>query len=181
MTDKICISIEFTLKVIIILLPYIVTFYLALKGVIPILYRLGIGLSKKKIAVFALDHEFYDLKKLLLDSKIFNEKNIVQIKENNIEDCENSHIFLVYWKDSKEIFDQIKAKKSKKTSLIVYVPRNNQLQNTTPQTDKSQDNDQLTQEELIAINNTTNASVVNFRGRLLSDILVSMMTTSYIK
>ena len=166
MLDSVCISPVSIIKFTFYVLPCMATIYLFLKGVIPVLYRLGMGLSKKKIAIFAQDSEFNELKRLLLQSEIFKEKNIIQITKNNIEAASGLNVFLVYWKDSKEIFDQIKVRKSKDTPLIIYAP---------PQ-DPSVD-----EENMCVINNTMNAILVRFKGRLLNDILVSLMTTSYTK
>lgn len=166
MLDVICFSLIDILKFLFIVAPFILTLYLVFKGVIPVLYRLGIGLSKNKIAIFAKDQEFNELKRIILQSRLFNEKNIIQINNNNIEMASGLNVFLVYWEDSKDFFDEIRRKKSKDTSLIVYAPP------SIPRIDD---------ENLCLINNTMNANVVRFKGRLLNDILTSMMTTSYTK
>lgn len=170
MLDVICFSPINILKFVFFVSPFIITIYLIFKGVIPVLYRLGIGLSKKNIAIFAKDQEFNELKRVLLQSKLFNEKNIIQINNSNMEMASESNIFLVYWEDSKDYFDEIRRKKTKDTPLIVYAPYSG-----------SSENSNIDKENLCLINNTMNANVVRFKGRLLNDILTSMMTTSYTK
>ena len=53
-------------------------FYLTVNGVLPVLYRLGLGLSDRKISIFA-DSSFGDLETMLIDSKVFKKKNIIII------------------------------------------------------------------------------------------------------
>ena len=48
---------------------FIATIFLVIKGTLPVWYKLGLGLSRRKIAIFA-DTEFDNLKNLLIDSGI---------------------------------------------------------------------------------------------------------------
>ena len=68
-----------------------------IKGVFPVWYRLGKGLSKRKIAIFA-NEEFDNLRDMLVDSKIFEAKNIVKIEKNSIKKAKPITLFLVHWK-----------------------------------------------------------------------------------
>ena len=52
------------------LVLFFYTVFLVTKGVIPVWYRIGIGLSKRKIAIFA-EQEFDSLNSMILDSNIF--------------------------------------------------------------------------------------------------------------
>lgn len=62
--------------------------------------------------------------------------------------------------------DEIIRHKQDATALIVYAP---------------QEDGKVPSEMLCKINNERNSLIVNFRGRLLNDILVFMMTTQYPK
>jgi len=59
---------------------------------------LGLGLSKRKIAIFATT-EYDNLKGMLVDSNIFARKNIEQIGTNEIKKAESFSLLLVHWKD----------------------------------------------------------------------------------
>lgn len=133
--------------------------------VLRVLWRLGHGLSKRKIAIFA-DGKYEDLKAMLIDSGLFKEKNIIQINNSSIEKAKDISLLLVHWEPFKDKFDRILGVKSDQDALIVYAP-----QNEGKIDDKERD----------MINDRRNAVIVNFRGRLLNDILSSMLTTGYRK
>lgn len=152
------------ISTILIIVFFCYTVYLVLKGVFPVWYRLGIGLSKRKIAIFA-STEFESLKSMLIDSKIFEKNNVIQINKNDLNKAEKETIFLVHWKDYQEKIDDILALKKDSTALIVYAPQS--------------EGKIEPQEKMDKINSHRNAVVVNFRGRLLNDILTSLITTSY--
>lgn len=152
------------LTTILMIVGFLYTTYLIIKGVFPVWYRLGIGLAKRKIAIFA-SGEFDGLKSMLVDSKIFEEDNIIQINKNDIKKAEKETIFLVHWKDYQEKIDEILTLKKDSTALIVYAPQSEGR--IEPQ------------EKMDKINSHRNTVVVNFRGRLMNDILTSLITTSY--
>ena len=139
--------------------------YAVIKALLPVWYRLGRGLSNGQIAIFA-DEEYGNLKGMLVDSKIFKDKNIVQIDKNSIEKAQAISILLMHWKAYEDKCDDILRIKKDSDALIIYAPHGEGTIDT---------------ETLRKINSRRNAIVVNFRGRLLNDILVSMITTSYEK
>ncbi|NHZ86997.1 MAG: hypothetical protein GWP19_14185 [Planctomycetia bacterium] len=139
--------------------------YLVMKGVLPVWYRIGIGLSKRKIAILA-ENSFNELKNVLIDSKLFGENNIDQIDKNSLSKLESYTLILVHWKEFENEIKEILRYKNDSDALVVYAPRN---EGTIP--DKY----------INKINNERNTVVVNFRGRLLNDILTSMVTTIYAK
>ena len=149
---------------ILIILSFCYTMFLVVKGVLPVWYRLGIGLSKRKIAIFA-SKEYESLKSMLVDSKIFKERNIMQVNENDLNKAANESIFLVHWKDYHHKIDDILRIKKDSTALIVYAPQNEGRIEPPDIMEK--------------INSHRNTIVVSFRGRLLNDIMVSLITTGY--
>jgi len=54
--------------------------YLFARGIFPVWYRLGMGLSKRKIAIFA-EKEFDDLRDMLFESGLFLKENIIKIEK----------------------------------------------------------------------------------------------------
>ncbi|MCZ7604004.1 MAG: hypothetical protein M5R37_14165 [Melioribacteraceae bacterium] len=150
---------------IIAIIGFIYTIYLVIKGIFPVWYRLGMGLSKRKIAIFA-EQEFNNLKDILIDSQIFEAKNIIKIDKQSIKKAESITLLLVHWKCFENEIEEILKMKKDSDALIIYAP---------------QDEGFIDKTVLTKINLARNVIIVNFRGRLLNDILTSMMTTSYEK
>lgn len=132
------------------------------RGILPVLYRLGNGLAKRKIAIFAKGDNLASIKSLLADSKLFRQ-NIIEVpNKNNLGRAEEASVYLVYWHDWTNEINDILNKKPDKCPMIVYAPYNkgripgNQMEN---------------------LDAKRNTSVTNFRGRLLNDVITSMITT----
>jgi hypothetical protein len=147
------------------LIVVLYTLFLVIKGVLPVWYRLGLGLSKREIMIFA-DDEYDDIKNMLVDSKIFQESNIKKIDKTAIKKAEQATLLLVHWKSFGSNIESILNIKKDAAALIVYAP---------------QDQGKIDRKTLEMINKERNSIIVNLRGRLLNDILVCMITTSYEK
>ena len=99
-----------------------------LKGILVPVWRLGDGLAKRKITIFAKGDNQESFKNLLLDSNLFNTKNIRSITTSeDLGRCEDSTLYLVVWDDFGNDINNILNKKNDKTSLIVFA-KQNQLQ-----------------------------------------------------
>ena len=137
------------------------------RGIFPALLRLGNGLAKRKIAVFAKGDNVTSLKNLLLDSKLFKEKNIIAVsRDADIGRAEVATMYLVFWHDWVENIDEILGLKPDGCALIVYSPYNQA---------------RISEENMTKLDGKRHTAVINFRGRLLNDIVTSMITTSYEK
>ena len=134
------------------------------KGVLPVIIRLGKGLSSRKIAILSNSNNYNNLKHILIDSKIFKEDNIINIDKNSFKKAENYTLMLMHWKSYEEQLDKILNLKKDSDVLIIYAPY---------------EDGKIETKDMKKINEHRNTIVVNFRGRLLNDILVSMMTSSY--
>ncbi len=145
------------------LIAAIYAIYLVMKGIFPVWYRLGMGLSKRKIAVFA-ENEFDGLRNMLVDSGLFQKANVIKIDKGAIKKAEGMTLFLVHWKSFEGKIEEILGIKEDSTALIVYAPQNEGFIDKTIM-------EKISQER--------NSIVVNLRGRLLNDVLVSMITTGY--
>ena len=150
----------------IVIIAFITGIVLWFKGILPVLFRLGKGLAKRKIAIFAKSDNLTSLKSLLLDSELFTEKNVIEITSNSdFGKSEKSALFLIFWHDwEKEDIDNILNKKTDKTALVIYAP---------------QDKGFISKEDFNKINKERNVTIANLRGRLLNDIISSLITTSY--
>ena len=150
---------------IIVLVTVFVSIFLWWRVIFPVLLRLGNGLAKRKIAIFAKGDNLMSLKNLLLDSKLFKKTKVVEISVNaDIGKAEAVSLFLVSWPDWGNDIVDILNKKKDGTALIVYAP---------------QDKGFIPNETIAKLNNHRNVTITNFRGRLLNDLVVSMITTSY--
>lgn len=137
------------------------------KGIGPVIWRLGLGLAKRRVAIFAGSEMSASIRELLLDSRLFGRTNLVAITTPaDLGKCESASIFIVYWPDFKDSLDEILAKKRDQYALLVYAP---------------QDRGPLPLDAIAKLNLHRNFMLSNMRGRLLNDVIVSMITTSYEK
>lgn len=135
------------------------------RGIFPALLRLGNGLAVRKIAVFAKGDNMSSLTSLLLDSKLFRAGNIYEIRKmEDIGRAESLTMFLVDWHDWSTDIDEILNKKSDDCALIVYAPYAQ---------------DSIPADQMAKLDRKRHTTVTNFRGRLLNDIVTSMITTGY--
>jgi len=141
--------------------------YLWGSGIGPILYRLGNGLAHRKVAIFASGDNLTSLRQLLVESKLFREKNLVIIPSiREIDDAEGASVFLMYWPDWNAHLDEVMRRKGPKCALVVYQPY---------------DQGRIPDEQMAQLDGRRHSAVTNFRGRLLNDLVTSIMTTSYAK
>lgn len=139
-------------------------------GVYPLFLRLGFGRWARKIAIVANDNMYSTLKTDLVDTGVFREKNIYQIKEEALSKVKETTLALVHYQSFTE--DQIKTILSNKKSnagFVFYFP-----EFTPPSV-------VISQEMMKAINNQQFTTIVNMRGRLINDIVTTLLSTSYDK
>lgn len=134
------------------------------RGILPALLRLGNGLAKRKIAIFAKSENLGSLESILLDSSLFNKKNLIGITSpNDLDRAEQATLFLVYWRDWKDSIEKIVEAKKYNTVLVVYAP---------------QDEGRIADDKMALLNSKRNVVLANFRGRLLNDVIVSLISTN---
>lgn len=138
-----------------------------IRGIFPALLRLGNGLAKRKIAIFAKNENLVSLKSLLMDSKLFKDKNMIGVtKKEDIGRAECATMYLVFWHDWQDEITEILNKKPDECALIVYAPY---------------DKGRIADDQMKNLDGKRHTAVTNFRGRLLNDIVTAMITTSYEK
>lgn len=139
-----------------------------LLGIYPLLKRFGLARWKRKIAIAADNDMYSSLKNDLVKAEVFREKNICQIKGNSLSQIKDSSLVLIHYQSFKE--DEIKTilrNKQNKAGFIFYFP-----EFSPPDT-------MIPKEMLNEINNEPFTTVVNFRGRLINDIVTTMISTGY--
>lgn len=147
------------------LLTLILGVYAWAKGILPALIRLGNGLSKRKIAIFARGDHLESLKYLLTDSKLFSEKNIINISsDGDFGRAEQATLFLVFWHDWQDKITEILQAKKDNTAVVVYAPS---------------DQGPIPPNKWTELNSKRNITIANMRGRLLNDVITSLISTTY--
>ena len=103
---------------------------------------------------------------MLCASNLFKEKNIQPIDNNSYALAREYSLLLVYYPDVQNEIFNVLSKKNDSAAMVIYQPQSKGF---------------IEQDVINKINEHRNAIVVNFRGRLLNDILTSLITTSYEK
>ncbi|MBX5455906.1 MAG: hypothetical protein IRZ31_03310 [Thermogemmatispora sp.] len=130
------------------------------RGVLPALYRLGSGLALKEIALLAKGDNAKSIRSLLLDSRLFSPQNLKDITSpNDLGSAEHASVLLVYWEDWKDHIDEVLSFKKDRMALVIYAP---------PQA--------ISREMLERLDSVRHTIVANFRGRLLNDVLLCLVT-----
>jgi hypothetical protein len=132
-------------------------------GVSPIVFRIGKAVWLRKIAIVGSAEAYGSLKDIITDSGIFKKKNVTHIPLDNIDKVKEETILLIDWETSNNQIDHIfLARKNHNTAIIIFAKAGS-----------------IPNEKMAEIANKSNTVVVNFKGRLLNDILNSLITTSF--
>jgi hypothetical protein len=136
------------------------------KGIIPILWRQGMGLWRREIAIFATGDNLRNLRNTLLKSDLFSEKRIREISSNDFADAKDKSVYLVDWKtfsENKPDIFKILEGKQPQTAVIVFC----------------EPPDRIDSNYFNKIARYENTAISTARGRLLNDIITAFITTSY--
>lgn len=139
-------------------------------GVFPLFLRIGFGRWSRKIRIAAGDEAYGSLKTDLIDTGIFREKNIDQITNKSLAKIKNSSLVLVHYQSfSEEEIKTILSYKKSSAGFVFYFPEFSPPENV------------ISKEMMKIINNEQFTTVVNMRGRLINDIVTTLLSTSYEK
>lgn len=145
----------------------LMTFFGWSAGIFMVMKRLGLGRWYRKVTILSDVDNGQSLKKDLIDSGVFREKNIKLIGESNISDIKSADLVLLdYWSISPEKALSAISNKQKHAGLVVYSPMK-----------KGRIEDEVT----ARINDEPFTTLVQMRGRLVNDLLITLMSTSYDK
>jgi len=132
-------------------------------GVTPLVFRIGKAIWRRKVAIIGSSESFTSLKDCITDTNIFKKNNVIHIPIDNIEKVKEHTILLVDWETCSNQIDNIFiARKNNNTAVIIYAKAGS-----------------IPNEKMGEIANKSNTVVVIFKGRLLNDILNSLITTSF--
>lgn len=139
-------------------------------GVYPLFLRLGFGRWSRKIAIAAENNMYSSLKADLVDTGVFREKNIYQVKRDSLAKIKEESLVLVHYQSFKESdIKRILSSKKSNAGFIFYFP-----EFAPPKV-------AISPEIMKAINNEPFTIIVNMRGRLINDIVTTLISTGYDK
>lgn len=130
-------------------------------------WRFGLALYGKKIMIVANDEDYHDLEEDLSDSGLIKRRNIQRVSDKHISKVKDALLLIVvYGYLNKDDFREIINRKSSRCGLIVHCPP-----------EKGRIND----DEMKLLSKTAFTALCNFRGRLVNDVLLMMLSTSFKK
>lgn len=130
-------------------------------------WRFGLALYGKKILIVASDEDYHDLEEDLSDSGLIKRKNIQRVSDKQISKTKDALLLIVvYGYLDKEGFREIINGKSSRCGLIVHCP---------PEKGRIDD------DEKKLLGKTAFTTLCNLRGRLVNDVLLMMLSTSFKK
>lgn len=130
-------------------------------------WRFGFALYGKKIMIVANDKDYHDLEEDLSDSGLIKRKNIQRVSDKHISKVKDALLLIVvYGYLNKDDFREIINSKSSRCGLIVHCP---------PEKGRIDD------DEMGLLSKTAFTALCNFRGRLVNDVLLMMLSTSFKK
>lgn len=150
---------------VVVLLEIVAALILWARGVLPVLYRLGNGLGRRKIALLARGDNAASLTQLLTDSGLVRKGNISGVQHSgDLDRATETSVVVVYWPDWASEIEAILNAKRDSTPLLIYAP---------------QEHGFIPKDIMGLLDRKRNVFVSNFRGRLLGDLVMSMIVTSY--
>jgi hypothetical protein len=136
-------------------------------GFLPVLFRLGLGLWGRKIVIVANNDDLDNLEALLSESRLFKRGNILRASgRGQLETISRASVILAYWPHCKDDIDEILSRKKENSPLIFYAPHHG---------------GHIPIEIMKRLEERKHVVVNNFRGRLMNDVVTSMITTAYEK
>lgn len=153
--------------IIIAMIGGIITFGGWAMGISMVMKRLGLGRWYRKVTIVSDGSGGEKLKKDLVDSGVFREKNIQVIGESSLSDVKTADLILLdYWSLAPQKALTAIENKQNHAGLVVYSPMK-----------KGRIADEVTKR----MNDEPFTTLVQMRGRLVNDLLVTLMSTSYDK
>ena len=130
-------------------------------------WRFGLALSRKKIAIIASDEDYHDLEEDLSDSDLIKKKNIMRVSTKQLAKAKEALLLIIVYEYlNKDEFEEVVKGKSARCGLIVYCPPGK---------------GSIPPEEMALLSKTAFTALCNFRGRLVNDVLLMMLSTSFKK
>lgn len=130
-------------------------------------WRFGLALFGKKIMIVANDDDYRNLKQDLSDSGLIKKKNILHISDKHLSKTNDALLLIIaYGYMESDDFRDVVNRKNARCGLIVYCP---------PEKGRIKD------EEMEILSKSAFTTICNLRGRLVNDVLLMMLSTSFKK
>lgn len=131
------------------------------------LVRFGLALHAKKIMVVADAADYSDIKEDLCDSGLIKKENIQLISDKHLAKAKETLLLVVvYGYLDESAFESVVKGKDARCGLIVYCPP---------------EKGRIREDEMQLLSKTNFTALCNFRGRLVNDVLLMMLSTSFIR
>lgn len=137
--------------------------FLAVMGLVRPAYRFGKGIAWKKVFIVADSNTRQELKGDLERSGIIRKRNILEKTDGQISDLTTARlIILEYGYLGEEKIQEIVSSKCSDCGVLIYAKPK-----------------EISDESMSQLNRSQHVSVVNFRGRLVNEILLLLISTSF--
>lgn len=130
-------------------------------------FRFGLALSYKQISIVSDSEAYEELKQDLADSGLIKGKNIVRISKSHLPKTMKARLILVVhgYLDIEQL-KQVFSNRGPQCGLILYCPP---------------EKERLNESEMQLLNSCPFSVLCNFRGRMVNDVLLMMLSTSFTK
>ncbi|PNV67172.1 hypothetical protein [Enteroscipio rubneri] len=137
----------------------------AFAGVTQALWRFGLALFGKKILVVAGENDYRDICEDLTDSGLIKNKNIQRVSSKHVDKAHDALLLIVvYGYLEPDDFESVVRAKNSRCGLIVHCPP---------------EKGRITEQEMNLLSRTPFTALCNFRGRMVNDVLLMMLSTSF--
>ncbi|WP_165047491.1 MULTISPECIES: hypothetical protein [unclassified Adlercreutzia] len=136
---------------------------LAVMGLVRPAYRFGKGIAWKKVFIVANDNTRQELKGDLERSGILRKRNIRVKTDGQISDLAGARLLILeYGYLGEKKVQEIVSNKCSDCGVLIYAKHK-----------------EISDESMSKLNRSQHVSVVNFRGRLVNEILLLLISTSF--
>lgn len=132
-------------------------------GVSPILFRFAKAIWGRKIAIIGDAQAHSELVEVVKISKVFKSKNIKTINVGNHTALKSHSLILVDWNSCQGVINEIFAARANENTVVIVYAAPQSIPLAMMQT----------------LPNRPNTIIVNAKGRLANDILISLLTSSF--
>lgn len=147
------------------LVALITIFLGAFAGVTQALWRFGLALFGKKILVIADESDYEDIREDLSDSGLIKNKNIQRISNKHLDKINDAlMLIVVYGYLGNDDFEVVIRRKNSRCGLIVHCPP---------------EKGRIDERQMSLLSKTSFTALCNFRGRMVNDVLLMMLSTSF--
>lgn len=130
-------------------------------------WRFGLALYGKKIMIISDSDDYRDIEEDLSNSGLIKKKNVLHISNKQLSKAKDALLLIVvYGYLNNDDFQNVVRNKNARCGLIVHCPP---------------EKGRIAAEEMELLSKSAFTALCNFRGRLVNDVLLMMLSTSFKK